>query len=287
MIRNVTIIGLGAIGRLVAANIIKKGISCRFLDSRVNKQHTENFIYRYGTDEYECTVRHKDSSETEDLYILTLKSYLNKTVISELRGRISSSVPIVVLQNGMGNCETVGTLLPDNQIIPASIEAGAYRTDNITVHAGSGAIFYNAFEDLSSMSTDHLPWIRTTEIKKMMLMKLAANSVINPLTAILKKNNGALISYKDLVKNIILEIYNVIRCIDCSIDIDELEIYIWNIIRKTANNQSSMLSDITYGRKTEIDCIAGYVINQAEEYNIAVPLLKKIYSQVKALEENK
>ena len=118
----------------------------------------------------------------------------------------------------------------------------------------------------------------------MMLMKLAANSVINPLTALLKKTNGVLNSHKEQVKELTEEIYNVIGRIDCSITLDELNRYIWDIISRTAQNRSSMLSDLINGNKTEIDSIAGYVITQAEKHGIPLPKLRDVYNQIKEQE---
>lgn len=284
MNRNVAVIGFGAIGRLIAANIMEKGIYCCFLDSRSCRQHDENFIYRKGETFLNCSVPCGTGSKNADLYVVTLKTYLNQDVLTALRDQITPGIPVLVLQNGMGNCETVQGILPDNQIIPATTAAGAYRQENTVVHAGDGGIFYGGSNDLSWLSTDRLPWIRTADIERMMLMKLAANSVINPLTALLKKTNGVLNSHKEQVKELTEEIYNVIGRIDCSITPDELDRYIWDIISRTAQNRSSMLSDLISGNKTEIDSIAGYVITQADELGIPIPKLRDIYNQIKAQE---
>lgn len=284
MNKNVAVIGLGSIGRLIAANIMEKGIYCCFLDSRSSRQHNEKFIYQKGKTVLNCSVPCGTGFKDADLYIVTLKTYLNGEVLTALRDQITPRIPVLVLQNGMGNCETVQEILPDNQIIPATTTAGAYRLENTVVHAGDGGIFYGGSIDLGWLSTDQLPWFKTAGIERMMLMKLAANSVINPLTALLKKTNGVLNSHKEQVKELTEEIYNVIGRIDCSITLDELNRYIWDIISRTAQNRSSMLSDLINGNKTEIDSIAGYVITQAEKHGIPLPKLRDVYNQIKEQE---
>lgn len=48
-----------------------------------------------------------------------------------------------------------------------------------------------------------------------------------------------------------------------------------------------MLSDIEKGRRTEIDFINGYVVQQGEAIHIEVPANKAVYELVRVLEATK
>ncbi|WP_345803822.1 ketopantoate reductase family protein, partial [Methanothrix soehngenii] len=51
---------------------------------------------------------------------------------------------------------------------------------------------------------------------------------------------------------------------------------------KTGENSCSMLQDVLKNKTTEIDSINGYIVRQAEEHSIAVPVNAALYGLIKA-----
>ncbi|KAK5114668.1 hypothetical protein LTR62_002241 [Meristemomyces frigidus] len=119
-----------------------------------------------------------------------------------------------------------------------------------------------------------------TELLQLKLEKLAVNSVINPLTALIDSRNGALLYNYALTRTVRLllaETSLVIRSlpelqlipnVEKRFSAKRLEILMVSVAGQTAQNISSMLSDIRSGRQTEIDWINGYIIKRGEEVGV-------------------
>lgn len=280
--RTVAIIGLGAVGRLVASAAAAGGSRIVHLDSRSERQRDISFLVQ--DENRAVTVFRQKPEDRPDLYVITLKSYANREALPALGARMLADVPAVVLQNGMGNVEYVASVLPDNPVIPAITTAGVYRRGDSLIRAGSGVVRYGGNADLAWMGCGSLPWLRDPDIRLTMLKKLTVNAVINPLSAIYDVKNGFLLQRADLIKKITREIYNILSG-DCGC-LTETDLYLLviDVARATADNCSSMLEDIRHGRKTEIESIVGYLLSRARSSGVQTPLLNDMYQKIKALE---
>lgn len=133
------------------------------------------------------------------------------------------------------------------------------------------------------------------------LQKLAANAIINPLTALLGCVNGEVFgssSRKNVIQQLIAETGAVIRALLPSKAGEEireqfsdqsLSQYITEVATKTAKNSSSMLQDFRAGRETEIGYINGYIVEQAKRLGLPHArnsALVNMIKQRKALSED-
>ena len=128
--------------------------------------------------------------------------------------------------------------------------------------------------------------VTPAELRKAQLLKLVANSIINPLTVVFNCKNAELldhVSIRDLIQALVAEVGPVIRALlppsqfangdgDVSAFSNEkLWEYVHMVTRKTGTNTSSMLQDVRSGKKTEIDYINGFIVAQGKR--IASPCL--------------
>jgi 2-dehydropantoate 2-reductase len=125
---------------------------------------------------------------------------------------------------------------------------------------------------------EQLAW---NELLQNQLFKLAANCVLNPLTAILDVRNGVIKENPDLqplIRRLLREISLVFQSLpeirDLPSDqrdrfaVASLESLVMDTIEKTAGNSSSMREDVRKGRATEIEYITGWVLRRARELGI-------------------
>ena len=101
--------------------------------------------------------------------------------------------------------------------------------------------------------------------------KLAINAVINPLSALLGVENGALDALVDTARGLVEELVSVARRDGILLDADETLEKVRASIRQTGRNHSSMLQDVRAGRRTEIDWINGAIVARGMAHGIATP----------------
>jgi 2-dehydropantoate 2-reductase len=152
------------------------------------------------------------------------------------------------------------------------------------------------FEDGISKSIKHFMKERISEkgfevefsrnFKNQQWNKLFVNSVINPITAITRTQNGVVLSeeLKGTVKEIIQECVSVACKEGYHAKMDSILDLVYSIASKTSSNTSSMLQDLLKGKRTEIDSINGYLIGLARKHSISIPVNEALYALVKSIE---
>jgi 2-dehydropantoate 2-reductase len=232
-----------------------------------------------------------------------------KAVVS-IVDRLDENARIILLCNGaLAVQEDVNDVLRDAsmsggvQIYLASTTHGAYRDSNDkdselyhVVHAGIGKTYIEEFSSMARLWDQAglvAKSISKQEMNTLLWHKLAANCVINPLTALLHCENGQLLEkdlYQNMAEPILEELANVAQQsaerngqqLD-ELSIPELLSFVQDVIADTAHNKSSMLQDVMRRRPTEIQYLNGYVVRKGVEYGLNVPANREICSRVKEL----
>ena len=116
-------------------------------------------------------------------------------------------------------------------------------------------------------------------LRKAQLLKLVGNAMINPLTVILRCENGKLLDHTpvtQLMDQLVKEAGPVIRKLAGPYVNDEVEgdpeplsdehlmQTVVGLIHTTRGNTSSMLQDVRNGKQTEIDYINGFIVAEGE-----------------------
>lgn len=291
----VGIIGAGSIGLLFAAYLSKTCGVTVYTRTRVQAEaiNHNGVVLKKGDghfryDVYAVDIDHWNGKE--DVIIVAVKQYQIKEIIEKI-AQNQTSANILFLQNGMGHLKLLSSMKGEN-ILLGSVEHGALKENAYTVkHNGAGvtniALFSGDFGSVdlfSSLVPVDFPVRVHENYYEMLLSKLIVNSVINPLTAILQVQNGMLLknsSYYEVLKELFSEITFIL-------DLVEPELYFQKIIEvceNTAQNRSSMLRDIEAGRKTEVDAILGFLLDEAQRKEKQAPITKTLYYLVKGKEK--
>ena len=155
-----------------------------------------------------------------------------------------------------------------------------------------------ALLSLSPLSPSLVPM---PHLQHQLLLKLAMNSAINPLTSILGLGslpNGALVAcspgYK-LTGSLLAEASTILTAYIHSLhaprpappdvlrlfSLSSLEARTLAVIRQTASNKSSMAADIAAGKAAEIGEINGYLVGLASRLGVPAPLNRMMVDMVK------
>jgi 2-dehydropantoate 2-reductase len=291
----VGIVGGGAVGLLMAAYLNSMYDVTVYTRRQSQAAILNKSGLRFIKDGEETTVfikaKHIHQSEiNEDIVFVTVKQYDLPALISTAKGLQNIHI-IIFLQNGMGHLDALSQLNNQN-ILLGVVEHGALKHDDRTVeHTGKGiirlAVWKGKMGEANRFVEESLPdfpFLQKDDWYEMLAMKLAVNAVVNPLTALLRVNNGRLIEVSEY-KTMMFLLFNEIKDILMLSDEQQAWENIVNVCQKTANNRSSMLKDIEQNRPTEIDAILGYVVNRGKSMKIRTPLSEFLLYAIKGLEQ--
>jgi 2-dehydropantoate 2-reductase len=311
----IRIIGAGALGMLFASQLSSTNVQLKLithtniqrdilkrngLKSIENVQEKIHIIETCCMDSVEFNT---SSSETVDwIFLMVKQKDITESLLKRLSALSLQETRIVCFQNGIGHMELLKTVFPVNRLYAAvTTEAALKLSDQTVRHTGKGKTWIGRIEetynnanifDEQEIMLQNLLAEAGFEVflsKKMISLiwnKLLINAIINPITAIMQINNGALlhsIHLMDLMKALFDEGCLVARKMGIK-TADDLWKQLLQVCEKTADNQSSMMKDIIEGRSTEIDWINGALLGYAEKLGMALPAHQTIYRMIKHLE---
>jgi 2-dehydropantoate 2-reductase len=300
-VKPIAIFGLGALGSVFAAlfasaNLPVIGV-CRSLVHRKAVQE-QGLLFRDG--ERERRVPFPVYAELPDqpcsLVLVLVKAFDTQAAAGSMAGRIDPLVPVLTLQNGIGNAEILAARLKPDQVLAGTTTFGALMEEPGAVRlTGRGECEIGA---LDAPAQQHLPRIQelfrkaeipcrfSSNIAATLWKKLAVNAVINPLTALLRLPNGDLLEHaalQPLFTAITEEVWRVAA--RCQVPLPtppELASEVRRVCQLTAANQSSMFRDVEARGRTEIDAINGAVVRLGRERGVLAPVNLALTAMVQA-----
>lgn len=292
-----TILGAGAIGSLFATHLLRTGQDVNLLDTRCARQHASHPMMLELLDGSFCMcelpcISHQAVSDLT-LLLVTTKVWQVIPALEALVGKLPSSCPIVLLHNGMGPEEWLLTHFPQNPLLTGVTSCGAFKKDPHHIkHTGLGETWLGALNEAGTHyqslipplvnALSHAAW--SDQIRERQWRKLVVNAIINPLTALYNQPNGMLSEHKAEVNALCEELYPLLIAEGFTEPVTAWCDVIFKVAEQTAQNYSSMQQDLAHQRKTEIDYITGYLLQQAEKIGIKLPLHQDLYLKIKKLE---
>ncbi len=300
----IAIIGSGAMGSLFGGLLAENGQKVTLVDKRkklvqkINENGLKitNLKNKKRTIEVKATTSVKNITKP-DLAIIFVKSSDTEKAVKDSIQILKPDVNILTLQNGLGNPETIAKHTPEEKIIAGTTTHGSTEKNPGHIkHAGEGDTVIGRYftdndgfvNDLASTLTDAgIDTNVSNNIQKFVWEKVLVNIGINPLTALARVKNGALLEFKagtNILERAIEEGIKVAKAEGVNIRKDIIS-HAKNIAEKTRDNKSSMLQDIEQGRKTEIEYLSGAIVKRAEKHNISVPTNETLNNLILLAEE--
>lgn len=299
------IIGAGAMGSLYGGLLSQKN-DVYLID--IWKEHVEN-INKNGLkiedNKSNKIVFPKATTDSNllpklDLVIVFVKSIHTLYAIKSNESIFGEETIVLSLQNGYGNTMDIESIVKKENIIAGTTSHGATLLGPGKIkHAGKGMTYIGALDKSSKYKAELIKDIMEkcsieTEISDNILeliwSKLIINIGINPLTAILRVENGKLLqsSYAlSLMQNLVYEAIDVAKELGLNFDKESTLEKVKIVAKNTYNNKSSMLQDILNGRETEIDKINGAVVSIGEKTGKRTPFNKAIVTLIKSMNDLK
>jgi 2-dehydropantoate 2-reductase len=253
------------------------------------------------------TVYHPDDAPAADLALVLTKAY-KTTKASEVAAKtIKPDGLALTLQNGLGNIEILSEYVGRDRAMQGVTMQGAtllgpgrIRTSGRgATHLGyvpielaaprDFAVGHRAYEVSALFNSAGLKSQVTADIDGLVWGKVIINAAINPLTAILRVPNGALVESDEtmgLMKAAALEAAAVAQAKGITLPFPDPVERVKQVATMTATNHSSMLQDVLGQRPTEIDAINGKIVEQGRALGIPTPVNTLLTSLMRAIEKN-
>ena len=293
----IAVLGAGSIGCLIAAKLVRDGHDVLV---HARGEHgatlaikglkiTGEWDVEIGPDEWIVSLDeagiHHALKKSFDQAIITCKSKDTAT-LSEIASMLTDG-PVLSLQNGLGNHETLQQYVFENYAVGVTTNAVKRLGPGEIKWVGKGNLRIggprgeNFLESLSSLDAEY-----NEDVSSIIWRKLLINVAINPIAAICGVKNGEL-SHEPLLsqsESTMLEAAVVARNLGIELpDDQELLHDLHSVLETTSENECSMLADVKAGRETEIDALCGQVVSRGESLGVPTPLNSMLLSQIKAL----
>ena len=245
------------------------------------------------------------AGESFDTIFLAVKSYDTAAAMEQLAAaQLAGAPPVVSLQNGLGNVETIARFVGADRTIGGRVIFGVEVPEpghcRVTVYAEEvmlGAIEGNSppretIEALArTLREAAIPTLATDRIHAYLWSKVLYNCSLNPTATLLGAHYGELLEHeetREILRRVVDEIYTVAsaRRVDMLAPTADAyyDILIGRLGPATYDHHPSMLQDIRAGRRTEIDAMNGAIVRYGRECGVATPADDVLTLLIKALE---
>jgi 2-dehydropantoate 2-reductase len=296
---NILVMGAGAIGSVFGGFLAKAGHEV----SLVGRQKHMDGIAHHGLEIGGIWGEHKVSNlqtftsaeqvtpQHFDLILITTKSYDTEVATKEILKLVGADSLVVSLQNGLGNVETISGIVGTHRAVAGRVIFGVelvragrveitVYADKVMLGSPTGKVGFNCLRQLASTLTESgIPTEATSEINKYIWDKALYNCCLNALSTLLNCTYGELGDWpetRDIMKSIIAEVFLIAGHLGVQLTCQspqEYEELLFNrLIPDTYGHHSSMLQDVSRGKKTEIDFLNGAIAKLAQVENMDAPV---------------
>jgi len=287
----IAVIGPGAMGCLFASRLAKAGLQVTLVDYKPDRAaRLQNTGITVESPDETLTQKVKVSCQYPtglELAIVLVKAY------STNRLDFPPSVPVLTLQNGLNNVETLCAKVGSARILAGiTSEASTLLSEGRVRHVASGMTYVGSWTScpcdpaVSALQKAGFRVEATNAPGQMIWEKVATNAGINPLTALLNVPNGRLLEVRELrqlMRDLVVEAAKVAALEGYRFDFSLVE-RAEAVCSRTRDNISSMLQDVRAEKETEIEAITGEILRRGQAASLPTPRSRVIWQLVKGLE---
>lgn len=287
----IAVIGPGAMGCLFAARLARSGCDVTLVDHKQDRAARLNAsgILVVGAD---GTIEAKPKVVTNvpnncELAIVLVKAH------STIHLTLNSRTPVLSLQNGLGNVETLCSLIGSANLLAGVTSEAVTQLDEGKVrHVASGATRFGAWTTcptgpaMKALTGAGFSVELTESPGQVIWEKAAVNAGINPVTALSGVKNGMLVEVpelRQLMRDLVVEAVKVAATEGYRFENSVVEVA-EKTCTDTAENISSMLQDVRAGRTTEIDALSGEIVRRAQLSALPTPRTRVVWQLIKGIE---
>lgn len=287
----IAVIGAGAMGSLFAGRLAEKGHDLALIEVSATMIEAINakglrMTGLFGDRTYSLPVGPAEGySDTFDLLVVFTKGMHTASAIAAVKRAVGPQSWALTVQNGIGNVETIETVIPRDRIVMGMTNWPSTLTEPGLINVpGEGEIKLWSATGQPSQKVDAisatldeagLNCSLDPQVEIAIWEKLAFNTALNSVAAITGLTVGEIgesNEARDIAFAIVGEVVAVASARGLAIDADNIRQSIEYAFANHRQHRPSMLQDRLAGRRMEIGTITGAVSKAGAVLGIATPL---------------
>jgi 2-dehydropantoate 2-reductase len=293
MAETVGVVGVGALGSLLALKLARAGHTVLALARTEARRAALAADAPHGL----TVARHPDALRPASLIFLCVKARDTESAAAGLAPLGPRFPGVCSLQNGWDHMELLERALPGAPLIAGATSLGAYFDEGGSLQASlEGQTLLAPWGATEARWAEYAATVLTSaglraepreDARRILWRKLALNAAVNPLTALLDRENGALLETPALAR-IARAAAREAAAVGARLGflpegydpVPRLE----RLLAETRGNRSSMAEDLARGRPTEAEAILGPILRGAREEGVETPVLAALAELLRAAE---
>lgn len=299
-IKNVAIVGIGALGMMYGEHILASGkanLSFIMDEERIAKH--KNDVYTVNGTPQSFTFLSPRNASAVDLIIVATKFNGLDNAIEEIAPFVGENTIIYSVLNGITSEEKLIERFGKKNILHCVVLGmDAVRTGNALVYQHKGIVKIGAVDKINYKALDklceffdyiNLPYSKEADILHALWAKLLLNVGINQTCMIYETTYGGAFDNTEARENMYAAMHEVIDVAQAEgVNLTEKDFQASvKVLQGLAyEGMPSMRQDGLAKRKSEVDLFAGTVVALGKKHCIPTPINQIYYNKIKAIEEN-
>jgi len=300
-IRNIAIVGAGAMGAIYASKFHDADPGCTVLVASGKRYENlkENGLIVNDKPYRLQVVRPEEKTGPSDLILVAVKNHQLAEAIEGLRNQVGRDSIILSVMNGIDSEEQIGAVCGADKVVYA-MAAGidAEREGNRVRYTTSGRIVFG--EKVNRTLSERVKRLQALfdhaginhhtpeDMIRMLWWKFMVNVGMNQVSAILRGTYGIFQTSPTARELMVAAMREVVALAGpASVNLTGKDIEDWFPVMATMSpdGKTSMLQDIEAKRKTEVEMFAGRVIELGKKHGVPTPLNDAMFKIIRAMEE--
>jgi 2-dehydropantoate 2-reductase len=243
-------------------------------------------------------LRPEDASPPSDLVVVAVKHHHLDDAVRQMKNRIGPDTTIISVMNGIESEARIGEIYGREKVLYAvSVAIDALREGNCLNFKNRGRILFGEARNLviSERVTrvqalfDRAGIIHNTppDMIRTLWWKFMINVGVNQASAVLRAPFAVFQTSpeaRDLMTSARREV--ILLAEKEHVPLTEEDIGNWEAVLADLNpaGKTSMLQDVEAGRKTEVEMLAGKVIELGERHHIPTPVNRRLFDSIRKIE---
>ena len=290
MMRDVVIVGAGAMGCLFAARLAEAGTQVTLVDvdrARLEAIARDGITLADDQGVRSVPVRASVAAEVTtlpDLVLLFTKGMHSRTAIASVAHLVGEQNHALTLQNGIGNAEAIAEIFSAAQVLigvtdlPADLEAptrvSSHGHGNVRVGGYNPAAEAGAQAVVSLFASCGIETSFDADVKTAVWEKVAFNAALNAMATVTGLTVGGMdtAAGRRIAAAIVGEVVATAAAKGIVVDPDRIGSKVDFALTNHRQHKASMLQDRLAGRPTEIESINGAVAREAASLGVPTPV---------------